>query len=131
MNILARLKISTKILVLLLMLGAVTIAIAFMGSRELRTVDAAYSAMVNEGKATLLMARANRRVTEMVFASTRAMAYDGASKEAKAADIAELAAYNSTQELFDQARLVTVLCRCLISLCHLGFECERADAAQI
>ena len=27
--------------------------------------------------------------------------------------------------------LVTVLSRCLISLCHLGFECERADAAQI
>ncbi len=27
--------------------------------------------------------------------------------------------------------LVTVLCRSLISLCHLGFECERADAAQI
>ncbi|MEQ5789290.1 recombinase family protein [Erythrobacter sp. NFXS35] len=27
--------------------------------------------------------------------------------------------------------LVTVLCRSPISLCHLGFECERADAAQI
>ena len=27
--------------------------------------------------------------------------------------------------------LVTVLCRSLNSLCHLGFECERADAAQI
>ena len=103
MNILARLKISTKILALLLMLGAVTIAIAFMGSRELRNVDAAYSAMVNEGKATLLMARANRRVTEMVFASTRAMAYDGASKEAKAADAAEQTAYDSTQDLFDKA----------------------------
>ena len=27
--------------------------------------------------------------------------------------------------------LVTVLRRSLISLCHLGFECERADTAQI
>ena len=27
--------------------------------------------------------------------------------------------------------LVTDLCRSAISLCHLGFECERADAAQI
>ncbi len=27
--------------------------------------------------------------------------------------------------------LVTVSCRSPISLCHLGFECERADAAQI
>ena len=27
--------------------------------------------------------------------------------------------------------LVTVLCRSPISLCHLGLECERADAAQI
>ena len=27
--------------------------------------------------------------------------------------------------------LVTVLCRSPILLCHLGFECERADAAQI
>ena len=27
--------------------------------------------------------------------------------------------------------LVTVLCRLPISLCHLGFECERANAAQV
>ena len=27
--------------------------------------------------------------------------------------------------------LVPVLCRSLVSLCHLGFEGERADAAQI
>ena len=27
--------------------------------------------------------------------------------------------------------LVTVLCRSPISLCHLGFECEGADATQI
>ena len=27
--------------------------------------------------------------------------------------------------------LVTVLCRSPISLCHLGFERERADAAQV
>ena len=31
----------------------------------------------------------------------------------------------------DGTGLVTVLCRSLISLCHLGFECERADTAQI
>jgi hypothetical protein len=34
-------------------------------------------------------------------------------------------------ELFDQIGLVTVLCRSPVSLCHLGFERERADAAQI
>ena len=34
-------------------------------------------------------------------------------------------------EDFEQVGLVTVSCRCLISLCRLGFECERADAAQI
>ena len=28
-------------------------------------------------------------------------------------------------------RLVTVSCRSLILLCHLGLECERADIAQI
>ncbi|MET4133747.1 restriction endonuclease Mrr [Porphyrobacter sp. MBR-155] len=31
----------------------------------------------------------------------------------------------------DRIGLVPVSCRSLISLCHLGFECERADAAQI
>jgi putative transposase len=31
----------------------------------------------------------------------------------------------------DRSGLVTVSCRSPISLCHLGFECERADAAQI
>jgi hypothetical protein len=30
-----------------------------------------------------------------------------------------------------QSGLVTFSCRSPISLCHLGFECERADAAQI
>jgi hypothetical protein len=30
-----------------------------------------------------------------------------------------------------QLGLVTVSCRSPISLCHLGLECERADAAQI
>ena len=35
------------------------------------------------------------------------------------------------RQWLDKIGLVTVLCRCLISLCHLGFECERADAAQI
>ncbi len=29
----------------------------------------------------------------------------------------------------EQSGLVTVLCRSPISLCYLGFECERADAA--
>ena len=51
MNILAQPKISTKILILPLMLGAVTIAIAFMESRELRTVNAAYAAMVEQTSA--------------------------------------------------------------------------------
>ena len=32
---------------------------------------------------------------------------------------------------WELAGLVTVLCRSPISLCYLGLECERADAAQI
>ena len=103
MNMLARFRISTKILVLLLMLGGVTVAIAFAGSRQLLAADDANTAMVQEAKATVLMARANRRVTEMVYAATRAMAYDGASTEAKAADVAEQAAYDSSQDLFAKA----------------------------
>jgi len=34
-------------------------------------------------------------------------------------------------DLLDRYGLVTVLCRSPISLCHLGFECEWADATQI
>jgi hypothetical protein len=37
----------------------------------------------------------------------------------------------SIDELYDRFGLVTVLCRSPISLCHLGFEREGADAAQI
>ena len=33
--------------------------------------------------------------------------------------------------LADENGLVSVSCRSLISLCHLGFECEGANAAQI
>ncbi len=35
------------------------------------------------------------------------------------------------RSLEEENGLVTVSCRSPISLCHLGFECERADAAQI
>jgi methyl-accepting chemotaxis protein len=60
------LKISTKILILLLILGGVTIAIAFAGSQQMLAADNANAAMVKETKATVPMARANRRASEMV-----------------------------------------------------------------
>jgi len=46
-------------------------------------------------------------------------------------DVAVFVAFRQVEIAVRVAGLVTVLCRSPISLCHLGFERERADAAQI
>src|SRR3569623_1120435 len=107
MRLLANLKISTKVTSLLLMLGAVSMVISFIGSRSLMDVDSEYSELSDhELPATTQLAGANRHAAEMIYAGYRALAYDGTSREAHQALAAEQSAYaDGTSQLDDAARL--------------------------
>ena len=55
MKILDNTKIATKIIALLGMLGVLTVAVAWIGSRELLKSDAVYSDLTNNLSATALL----------------------------------------------------------------------------
>ncbi|MCD2325108.1 methyl-accepting chemotaxis protein [Sphingomonas sp. IC-56] len=104
MKTIENLKISTKILAMMLVLGLLSVAIAFTGSNAMRTVDADYSVLTDTALPNnLKLARVNRRLTEMAYAAYRTMAYDGNSAEARAASESEQAAY---QQALDQLKEV-------------------------
>jgi methyl-accepting chemotaxis protein len=104
-DLLARFKIFTKILALLLMLGVVTLAVAFYGSRALQNADDSYSALVEKKlPISTLLARTNRFGTQMVYSGYRAMVYPGSSAEARAAGEAERSAYASAVTTLDEAK---------------------------
>jgi len=96
MQFLSRLKISTKILGLLLMLGLVTLSVALYGSRTLVSMNAQYNDLVDvQLPGTVKLARANRQVVEMVYAGYRALSYAGQSAEARATIDNEQQAYEA------------------------------------
>ncbi|MGK6355992.1 HAMP domain-containing protein, partial [Sphingomonas sp. DT-207] len=104
-DMLARFKISTKILALLLMLGVVTLAVAFYGSRALQSTNDSYSALVEKKlPVSTLMARVNRLSNQMVYSGYRAMAYPGTSAEARAAGETERKAHADALRYLDEAK---------------------------
>jgi methyl-accepting chemotaxis protein len=104
-NLLQNARISTKILSLLLMLGALTFGLAYQGSSRLRTTDDSYSDLTDiKLPNSTRLARANRRVTEMAYASYRTIALDGASAEAKAASSDEADAYQDAIKLLSDVK---------------------------
>jgi methyl-accepting chemotaxis protein len=104
-DLLARFKISTKILALLLMLGVVTLAVAFYGSRALQSADDSYSTLVEKKlPISTMLARVNRFSTQMVYAGYRAMVYPGASAEARASAETESGAYSQATRLLDEVK---------------------------
>ncbi|WP_010215241.1 methyl-accepting chemotaxis protein [Sphingomonas sp. PAMC 26621] len=102
-NILASLKISTKILILLLALGAVTIIISLSTSSSLTRADDANTAMVSEAKAPVYIARSTRKIEAMQLSAYRAMAYDGASAQARGASVSEQEDYDTAVGLLAKA----------------------------
>ncbi|PTS72272.1 methyl-accepting chemotaxis protein [Sphingomonas sp. HMWF008] len=95
MKVLENTKIATKIIALLGMLGLLTVAVAWIGSRELLKTDAAYSDLANDLTASIKLTQVNRRIAVMDGSAYQALVYDGASKEAQAAVAAEKEAYDS------------------------------------
>jgi len=97
MTILNNAKISTKIIGLLLALGAVTLFIAWNGSRRLQDTNTRYGEVVNVTlKSNMLFARVNRTVTQMVYSGYQAASYGEGSRVALAAQAEELDGYGKS-----------------------------------
>ncbi|EIZ78691.1 methyl-accepting chemotaxis sensory transducer [Novosphingobium sp. Rr 2-17] len=95
MTILQNTKIATKIISLLALLGALTIAVGWIGSSRLRDSDATYSDLVNKLTGGIKLTQVNRRIALMDASAYQAISYDGASAQSKAALLAEKEAYES------------------------------------
>jgi methyl-accepting chemotaxis protein len=106
-TILSRLKISTKIVFLLFLLGAVVLGVAVFGSRSLQQVNDRYSVLVDSKlPVTTKMARINRLSTQMVYYGYQAMAYPAGSAQGKAAMAGELKAFKSAEQLIEEIKKI-------------------------
>jgi methyl-accepting chemotaxis protein len=89
MSFLDNLKISSKILAALLMVSFAFALSAAYSSFQLNSVNTHYAVLTeHSAPAALEISRANRRVNMLGYAAYRAMAYDGASEQAKQAKAA-------------------------------------------
>ncbi|MEG3144653.1 methyl-accepting chemotaxis protein [Sphingomonas sp. RT2P30] len=97
MKILENSRITTKIISLLAMLGVLTVAIGWIGSNALRRTNGTYTALVGDLTSSIKMTQVNMRIAVMTRSGYQAMAYDGASRQAKAAALAEKEAYDGAR----------------------------------
>jgi methyl-accepting chemotaxis protein len=103
MNYVWDLKIATKIVGMLVMLGLVVMVVAWYGSSTLRAADADYSELTDHRlPSTTKLARVVRMAVTMDLSAYRAMAYDGASAQAKSAEGAEQTAYGQAIDLINK-----------------------------
>ncbi|ATY32036.1 methyl-accepting chemotaxis protein [Sphingomonas psychrotolerans] len=106
-DLLARIKISVKILSLLLMLGLVTLGVSFYGSRALVSTAADYSVLVDKKlPITTRLARVNRLASQMLYASYRVMTYPGGSPGSRDAVEEERTSYQSAAKILDEVKLL-------------------------
>ncbi len=86
MNAFTNLKIAYKIAALMLMLGAVTLGIAFTGLSSIRSVDSGYSRLADVVLPNNTeLARAYQGVIDMSYSAYQVMAYPGNSAEGRQA----------------------------------------------
>jgi len=103
-EMLAKLKIPTKILGLVAIIAAVGMGVALFGSNALLRIDRSYSEMIeNQMPVATELARANRRASDIAYAGYRALSYDGASKMAQEAGKAEQGNFETANKLLDNA----------------------------
>ena len=93
-------KISSKIIALLVILGLVTMFIAWNGSTQLLKSDDSYSSLVNTKLPnSTMIARVNKRAIEMVYAGYRSVSYDGSTEDARATPGQEDKAFNEALQM--------------------------------
>ena len=86
MHAFTNLKIASKIAALMLMLGAVTLGIAFTGLSSIRSVDSSYSRLTDVVLPNNTeLARAYQGVIDMSYSAYQVMAYPGNSAEGRQA----------------------------------------------
>jgi methyl-accepting chemotaxis protein len=99
------LKISTKISLLLLMIGAVALGLAWTSSSRLMSADEQYGGLIsNTMEPTVQLVRANRALFNMSFRAYQTLAYDGASAKARSAAQAERESYDAAVDHLNQAK---------------------------
>jgi methyl-accepting chemotaxis protein len=105
MSILSNLKISTKILAIVLMLSSIAGFIAYMGISRLSDTTERYSKIVeSDFPATVALIRVGRAAVETGYKGYRMMAYDGASKEARDAQTSQRKAFEKIDGLLAEAK---------------------------
>ncbi|HEY0043277.1 MAG TPA: HAMP domain-containing protein, partial [Allosphingosinicella sp.] len=83
-NLLGKIKISTKILSLLSLLGLLCLGITLYSNSALKSTDETYSKLVNEQMTgTIKLVRFHRLVSDLTGSGFRAVAYDGGSALAR------------------------------------------------
>ena len=96
MNAFTNLKIAYKIAALMLMLGAVTLGIAFTGLSSIRSVDKSYSHLTDVVLPNNTeLARAYQGVIDMSYSAYQVMAYPGGSAEGNRAAEREKESYDA------------------------------------
>ena len=99
MNAFTNLKIAYKIAALMLMLGAVTLALVLNGVTSIRSVDRSYSQLTDVTLPNNVeLARAYQGTIDMTLAGYHVIAYPGGSAEGKAAVAREKQVYDETQK---------------------------------
>jgi methyl-accepting chemotaxis protein len=103
MTVFNNLKISQKIVALLLLLSAITLTIAWAGSRQLSATSNSFEELVVvELPNNTNFVRVNRSLTAMLYASYQVLVYDGASAEAHKAAKQETASYDRAMSLLQE-----------------------------
>ncbi len=95
MTVFNNLKISQKIITLLMLLGGITLAIAWTGSHRLSETSGGYEELVAvKLPNNTNFVRVNRSLTAMLYASYQVLVYDGTSVQARKAAEQESASYD-------------------------------------
>jgi methyl-accepting chemotaxis protein len=104
MNLLAKFKIPTKILALVIMIASVGFSLSLFGSNALNSITTEYSDVVETRMPVgTEMARVNRHMSDMAYAAYRALTYDGASRITQQASGVEQTNFESANALFDSS----------------------------
>ncbi|CAN5376870.1 methyl-accepting chemotaxis protein [soil metagenome] len=104
-NILANSTISTKIITMLLLLGAVTMFVAWRGSTSLGSADRAYSGLTDvKDPDAVRIALIQQDMTGMLYSGYMTLAYDGASQTARGAERKFNFDYKAAQQLLSEFR---------------------------
>ncbi|MDR6127554.1 methyl-accepting chemotaxis protein [Sphingomonas sp. SORGH_AS_0438] len=135
MTFIHNLRISLKITLLLLAMGAITLTVAVNGVVQLWTADTVYSELIaNKMVPAIRLAQANRRVLEMGLRSYQVIAYGPTTPMGKDAAAEEAASFKQASKRLNEVREIdpstdAIVDRFIVRLRGLHDSCQAAIAA--